>query len=368
MKYLLFILVSFLFITACEKSERFASLSEDSSLVESSEKSAPKYEEDIKALVVEDVEVKISDKKRQAVDVIDTVGENNLRPARRAVTHIDITSRVLVTDRQESAEVSAENSSKADVSSAAQVKQEQTTVIERTVQTTTKAQRGGHSVNLGPKLNILVYLNSRSYGACVDRLRRNHSVFIEGLSSYNWELGFAYYASADEVELMPLEYVNGIPYDADRGFFDYENDYTLSKGEYSDEKTKRLFFTTLEPAVPPHNQARSANPTPGTPNTNRKPATDPLSGLDQLLSSQTGKEAPTVVLFFGDAFPYYSTSEWNQFYGQHPNVSLIALSHRSGNVSNFLHILEKASYDFSFVPGCGGNIKSVLDIIGRKVN
>ena len=320
MKHLLVILVASLFLTACDNSEKFASVSESSTSIEAS--TEPEYKEEIRTLVSEDVEIKVAGKKRQTLDVIDTVGEKDLKKPETIVTHIDVTSEVVVKTELE-VEVDTETAV-----SEEEVKQEP--VVEK--------------VDLGPELNILVYMSERAYGNCVDRLRKEHVSFLDGISHYNWDISFAYYTN--KAELLPLEYYNGKPHNKG-GLFEREMDYILSKGEYSDEKAKRLFQTTLQPSAPLHEHSQDWNLTPNS-GTNMK---DPLFGLDQILSSEVRKSAQTIVLFEGDQFPYYSTSEWDSFYSSHPNVSVIALSFRSANVSNFLHVLEKA-HDFRFIAGC----------------
>ncbi|MCZ0933191.1 MAG: hypothetical protein OXJ52_08575, partial [Oligoflexia bacterium] len=72
MKHLLSGLISFLFIAACDNPDRPASLSEDVTVVASSQE--PEYVEGIQALGAEDVkEVEISGKKYQKIDVISHV-------------------------------------------------------------------------------------------------------------------------------------------------------------------------------------------------------------------------------------------------------------------------------------------------------
>ena len=219
-------------------------------------------------------------------------------------------------------------------------------------------------------MNVLFYLKNRNWGSCAEQIRANHDHFLEGLVDYNWDISFAYYANASKAKLMALENISGTPYNKNtisQGLFSKPlHDYVLSKGEYSDKKTKRLFSMTLKPA---HNRPSvnlSAKRT--TPNTSGT-VTNPLSGLDQLLSSNVREEGHTVVLFFGNDFPYNSTQEWNEFYSKHPNVSVVVLSYRNTNVSNFVHVLE-AEHDFSFVAACDdkSSFQKVLPVIQDKLN
>ena len=384
MKYLLSILLSVMFVTACGNEERFASVSEDTTS-KASQKSD--YEEEIKALVTDEIEVKISGKKRQEVDVVDTVGDKDLREKTRLITHIDVTSDIVLEEEQD-INVEAEETAEAG-GSVATTKQEQKTVVETTVttevtvteETTVKTEEkttaevnveaegkvtveveeesAEEMLDLGPELNVLVYLDKRAYGACASHLKRNYESFLNALSDYNWTISFAYYTDPNEAELMPLEYYNNI-HDADKRFFKFKRDYTLSKGEYSEKKARRLFYSTLEPANE-HSERASSKQTP-----NYKKSSNPLGGLSQLLDLNTNKESRTVVLFFGDKFPYYSKSEWNNFYSQNPNVSLVALSYRTANVSNFIHVLEKEEYDFNFVAGCGKSTEAILKAADLK--
>ena len=399
MKHLLLSLISFLFVTACGNPEHFASISEESSALESTQE--PKYNERIQALVTENVEeIKISGKKRKTVNIVDTLGKSNLREVEKAVTRIDVASQVVIKQDVETqveveeekaevekktqlvvSEVEADQTEKQQVEAPDEkqvetivgVKVEQKTVIETLVETDGE-QVEEKPKDMASKLNVLVYMHQRGYGACVDRLRYQHKAFLEGISTYNWDVSFAYYT--DKADLIPLEGYNGRPHNtlklSDGGLFRTRLDYTLSKGEYSAKDTLRLFRSTLEPTHPNHSENSSINLTP---NFTKLHVLDPLSGLNQILSSRVRKGAKTIILLFGDDFPYYSTKEWDEFYSEHPHVSIVVLSYRSANVSNFLHVLE-TKHDFSFVAACdkkysqtdGFFTKSVLDVISEKVD
>ena len=351
MKHLLFILTAFLFITSCNKEDRFASLSEDDTSLASQQ---PDYVEEIKSLVIEDVKPKISGKKRKTVDVVDTVGKKDLKKEEKLVTHIEVTSDIVVKVDQKTL-AKAEKHVKEELDNTdrtVNLKQEQTTVVETTVTTE-------EAVDLGPKLNILVYIDKKAYGTCVNRFKRNHKSFFSALSEYNWSISFASYTDAVGADLAPLKY-NDSTYDASEKIFRWKikKDYTLSKAEYSDKKASHLFYSTLNP-VDEHKHT-----SPNIKHT--KLVANPLGGLSQVLSSNSDKESRTVVLFFGNQFPYYSKSEWDNFYSKHPNVGLVALSYRSANVSNFIHVLDKEEYDFSFVSGCGKSGQAIVDAAHLK--
>ena len=347
MKQLFFITVGLFFIVACG-TEKFASVSEDDSttLVASEEQSKP--EEKIQELIIPEVkEKKIANKKRQDINIVNTVGTNQLKKTKpstkSSVTHIDVTNRVVVTTevKETVADVKSPDNQKTDSTESTEI-------------------------DLGPELNILFYTDKRDWGTCMDHLRKNHNSFLDGISDYGWEIEFAYYADAGQAKLMPLELVNGRAYNK-KGLFEGglfstpDIDYTLSKGEYAQDEAERLFSTTLKPVTPNHEEHSSANLTP---NRGKKMA-NPLSGLDELLSSGEKNETPTVVLFFGSDFPYNSTEEWNNFYSKHSNVAVVVISRRSSNVSNFLHVLEKG-HNFSFVANC--NIQKTLEVIANQVN
>ena len=347
MKQLFFIIIGLFFITGCGD-EQFASVAgDDESIVVGSEEQ-PQPEEKIQELVIPEVkEKKIGNKKRQKINIVGTVGKNQLRQevvktpdVKRTVTHIDVSNRVVVTT--ETKKVKAEANKKTD-------SEKSTIVWEKPTE-----------VDLGPELNILFYTNQRAYRTCMDHIRKNHKPFLAGVSNYNWEISFAYYADENQAKLMPLELSNGRPHDVNRHWFKIEEIYTFSKGEYSQDISERLFSNTLKPAIPNHEEHSSANLTPN----NGKKAYNPLSGLDKLLSSNKRKTAQTVVLFFGDEFPYNSTEEWNDFYNKHSNVSVVALSTRSSNVSNFLHILEKG-HNFNFIANC--DIDKTLNLIENQI-
>ena len=340
MKHLFSILLSVMFITSCNNEEHFASLAEDT-LAESSEN--PDYNQEIKELVVDEVEVKISGKKRQTVDVVDTVGEKDLKQEEQLVTHIDVTSDVVVKEQ----EVTKEETTTV------------TTEVKVTEETTVKTEVKVTEETVVPDLNILLYIDNNSYGSCSTHLKRNHKAFLQALSAYNWSISFAYYADPGDSSLMALENTNGTPYDTDKRFFKFKKDYTLSKQEYSAKKASRLFYSTLDPNVS-HAENLSSYPEP------LKYSDNPLGGLSEILSSSAKTESRTVVLFFGDQFPYYSKAEWHNFYGKHPNVSLVALSYRSANVSNLLHVLEKENYDFSYIAGCGKDATAIVSGAGLK--
>ena len=195
----------------------------------------------------------------------------------------------------------------------------------------------------------------------------------------DWQVGFSYYSqtrpcskdnscksgietprySIDDLAMFPLEWPNGRAHNASKDHYrKFEEDYVLSKGEYTEEQAKRLFNTTLTAFHPEASGPDETTPSSMGLNTNPKlfqAVSDPLSGLDALLSKKPrGSVRPgshVVVLLFGD-IPYYPRLEWRNFFNKHKNVSLIAVSSRYANVSNFVHLLQKDKYDFKFLPAC----------------
>lgn len=347
MKHLFFIIIGLFFVTSCGD-EQFASVSDSDSLDIVASENQPKPEEKIQKLVIPEVkEKKIGAKERQQINIVSTVGKNELKDkksdVRRRVTSIDTTNRVVVTTKTK---IEDKGSDEANSVS----KQEE------------------EKLDLGPPVNILLYTNKRDWKTCMDHLRKNSKYFLQSISDYDWDISLAYYADANQAELMPLELVSGQVYNKKSslgifhgGLFSFEADYTLSKGEYSQEITNRLFPNTLRPSNLNHAELSSANVTP---NRGTTKVINPLSGLDKLLSSSVRKETPTVVLYYGDDFSYNSTQEWNDFYSKHSNVSVLAISKRSSNVSNFLHVLEKG-HNFHFIANC--SVKNTLSLIAEQV-
>ncbi|MCY4320782.1 MAG: hypothetical protein OXC37_00025 [Bdellovibrionaceae bacterium] len=323
MKQFILSFMTIAFLTACENSQDFASVAEESNAVLASEDD--NHQQDIQNLLSTEGEKKISGKKRQKLDIGETVGQNDLKPEEKPVTHIKVTDEA--------------------------VKEPDVKKSEPVTHVTVTADAVEPVVEL-PKLNILFYSKKRT-DTCAKRvIRKNYEDFLDGLVDYDWDISFAHYADASKAELMPLKYISGVPYD----------DNILSKEEYEDKKAKRLFHTALSPDSMDPATMISA-PSSYTPK-----IANPLSGLDQILSSHVREEGHTVVLLFGTDFSYNSTEEWNEFYSNHPHVSVMALAYRSSNLSNLLHALE-TNHDFTFVPACDDDIsfedvlKEILSVI-----
>lgn len=330
MKYLLFLFSILLIGTACENNERFASTTEGELETQASE--TPEYKEDLQSLVQAEVEEpKVGAKKRNTIDVVETVGDKQLHEEEEELilTEVDMTDVIMEEPVKAEPEVVA---------------------LE--------------------KLDILFYMHKRD-SVCVQTFRRfqKQKDFIAGLNPLDWQMSFLYYSQSNETYLLPLELQNGKAHDVTplTDFnFTFDEDYVMSKGEYSANKTEALFLTTLEDY-----EARGRNDfdVNATANANKYVA-NPLSGLDFALSSETNevtrKGAKKVVLLFGYDFPYYSSTEWKNFFKKHKNVHVIAIAKRDSNVSNFLHVLESKKSRFEFLPACSGT--GLLEAIHAKFN
>ena len=344
MKYLLVLFAGVFIFSACDNPEQFASVIEEEQQVsESSE-----YQRDLQSIVEAEVKKKISGKKRKNINIKQTVGKKNLGKKRNIIfTKIDVTN--IIVDESGKQEIEKEEDSGEQVVS---LEVQKTATVEEV------------SVP-EEKLDILFYMNNRD-SKCIKTFRwfYEENSFLSHLDGLNWQVSFSYYASGQRTAFLPLERYNGQPYDKNKKFFQFELDYVLSKGEYSSKRAKDLLFTTLESTYPNHDKRGGAQKR--TPNSNGY-VDDPLSGLDHILSTKAKgavrSDSHVVVLLFDYDFPYYSSKEWKSFFEKHENVSVIAVAHRSANVSNMYHALER-SYDFEYLPACYG--EGLLDLIQSK--
>ena len=216
------------------------------------------------------------------------------------------------------------------------------------------------------KLDLLFYMDRRDT-ACIRRLREyslakgdlgnfySGKGFLGHFQDFNWQVSFSYYTEY-EARLMPLEFHNGITHNISKDFMSNKKAYVLSREDgHPTKKRNRLFYTTLEPTQFLGDTEKRGS-SDFTPDSNRYDVHNPLSGLDYILSKKPAgsfrKGAKAVVLFFGDRFPYYSPEVWKHFYTKHKKVSIIALSPRTAQVANLMHVLEKSQYDFDYFPGC----------------
>ena len=359
MKYLLFLFVFLFVASACDNTDQFASLANDANQ-QASEDS--KYKKDLKSIASNEVELKIGGKKRQSIKIADTVGEKNLDKGTKVVTTtqkaVTTTQKAVITTNIKVADVTVEE---------AVHKEAEETVDKETVVSNTKISA------TEKKLDLLFYMHNRK-SKCIQNIRlfAEKKGFLNRLDHLDWQVSFSYYSQNDS--FLPLEIgFDGRAYNTIEGFsgvFKHKPDHILSKGEYSAKKRDRLFNTTLRAVYPDYDNPNFR--TIDQLNSNGY-ISNPLSGLDQLLSSEVEGsvrlDSHVVVLFFGYDFPYYSSEEWRTFFKKHKDVSVIVLSPRSANVSNLVHALEKSEYDFDFLAACDtrNSPEHLVEAINKKV-
>ena len=351
MKHLLFLFAGLFVVSSCNNAEEFASLA-DEGIEEEQASETSQYRRDLQFLVEEEVEeevVKIGGKKRQQIDITQTVGGKNLgKDTKKIVTNIEVTN--IIVDSEDL----AQNTQR------------------RTKRTDGDMMEGGMSSQPSskPKVDILFYMSNRDL-SCIQNFSAKHKKgFLNQLDDLNWQVAFSYYSAGDHTALLPLELKNGEARNIG-GLFSLEYDYTINRGEYSRNEAQKVFHSTLAPFFPEHNQIGRENGDfhlqDGTPNANKKVA-DPLSGLDHILSAKPEgvirNNSQVIVFLLGYHFPYYSSESWAKFFAKHGNVSIVVMAERYANVSNMLHALEK-EYDFEYHPSCSE--EGAVDAIQSRV-
>ena len=340
MKKLFFVFGILFLATSCENPENYASIPDDNVLLQAS-----KARGDIQEIVseaVRDSEKKIGNKKRMQVNIEETVGGKDLgradttrrgrREGRRGerqahVTNIEITNVVVKSDKKKE-----------------------------------KKRKPNNVKKTKPKLDLLFYMNTRD-SKCVSKFEAaGKKGFLQHFVKWDWQLSFSYYT--EESNLLALEYHNGTPHNVGK-FFDPAHDYVLSAGEYPQDKMDRLFYTTLQLTGPLQQDSDSENKGRHyTPDFN-KYVSNPLEGLDRILTDKPEGFARSgsyvVILLFGNQFPYYSSKDWKKFFNKHKRVKIISVSSRTANISNFLHVLEKED-QFEALPFCSPSE------LGKKLN
>ena len=323
------------FLTACGNPENYASIPD-----EHIEQQASTAKRDIQSIVdkaIETSEKKVGNKKRNQMNVKDTVGEKDLGKDPSFTTNVEITN-VVIEGGSEPVKTAKQKKPKA------KVKRKKAKVATESCEEPCKKKAE-------PKLDILVYMNRRD-SACAYNFRQlaKRDGFLEHFSfSWDWQLSFSYYT--EKTNLMPLELYNGKFY-SEGGLFSPVYDYVLSEKEYPVDKRDRLFLTTLEMTkYSPRGENNNQTYTPDS----KKYVNNPLAGLDHILTDRPEGFARAgsrvVVLLFGDQFPYYSSKDWKKFFGKHQNVNIVSVSSRSANISNFLHVLEQHD-QFDALPKC----------------
>ena len=366
MKYLLFLFVLLFVVSACDSSDQFASIS-DSAIEGQQASQIPEYQEKLRSIVKSDVKLKIGGKKRKNINVAETVGKKNLSKQKK---HSIVTN--IITDGKKEKVSKKEETKKRTVSK----KKVSRTYIELKISHQTK-RASKRASKPEKKLDLLFYMNDRDSG-CVQHIRAfsEEKGFLKFLNHLDWQVSFSYYTQGDVVAMLPLEWNNGQAFNASDDPWKFKPDYVLSKREYSQKQADHLFNTTLQAFHPPETGEEGLPASSIGLNVNPKlywAVLNPLSGLDRILSKKTKgavrSNSHVVVLVFGYDFAYYSSVEWKRFFKKHKNVSVIAMSGRSANVSNFLHVLERKEFDFEFLAACDNisSPKQLVRTIQRKI-
>jgi len=407
MKYFLFFITLLFSMTACQPSEEFASLGAELKVPRLNQ--ASEYEQELKnAVRQESKDAKIGGKKRETLNLADTVGEKDLcecedkentrdvaqaettekPPAKRkkktVITKIRITNLIVEDEIEEAPVKVAEPQVEEQVEEQPQTKisikpveeepspslafqqpekEVQTPkkeVVEKApvvalgdqaeVETEVVSDGDGADSLASTKVNILFYMRGRN-SQCVQELNRHYtqSGFLSKLDNLDWQVSFSYYSKGHETSILPLQSGFGKPVPTKWLSLKPKYDYTLSRGEYSERKSKYFLHNTLKVMLDNGRQQQNNVPNKG------KHLDDPLSGLEYILNENPKnvlrEDAFTIVLFMDYDFPYYSAARWKQFFTEHTDVSIIAIGKRSSNVSNLYHALDKG-YDFGYLPVC----------------
>ena len=244
------------------------------------------------------------------------------------------------------------------------------TVIERMMEKI--VVKGGEKDSLsGKKLDLLFYMDDRDTNCLRNVVSYfEDKGFLKFLNHLDWQVSFSYFTQGSDFAMIPLEWNNGQPVNTSDSFWRFKPGYVLSKGKYSQRKADRLFNTTLKAF---HPEAEGPDETPPSSmgfNTNFKlfqAVSDPLSGLDHILSKKTKgavrSGSHVVVLVFGYyGFHLHSFTEWSNFFRKHENVSVIAMS----SLSSSAHILENEGYDYEFLAACSSP-GQIIQAIKNKV-
>ena len=366
MKYLLCLFVLLFAISACENTEQFASLKNGEDQLASE---SPQYKQDLKSIASHEVELKIGGKKRQNIKIENTVGEKNLDKGTTTVTTKQTVTEAEQATTESEKTVTTINIKVADVT-VKKAEEESADVKKELVVS------GKETSDSGKKLDILFYMHNRK-SKCIQNIREysERNGFLEHFNHLDWQVSFSYYSQTKEV--LPLELHNGRAHNTHSGFsglFKHKADYILSKEEYPAKRRERLFNTTLKTVYPDYDRGSSTQHFSIDQLNFNGDISDPLSGLNQLLSSGTEGsvrlDSHIIVLVFGYNFPYYSSEEWETFFKKYnKNMSIIVLSSRSANVSNLVHVLEKSEYDLDFLAACDTKDSSelLIETIKQKV-
>ena len=355
-------------MNACDNTDNFASISDGDVEVQQ----ASEAKKEIQAVVQKEIVIskkKIGGKKRKSMNIVSTVGEKNLgkkketkksavskkkETKKSAVSKKEETKKSAVSKKEETKKSAVSKKEETKKSVVSKKKETKKSVVSKKkvsktyIEIKISYQTKRASKPAEKKLDLLFYMHDRDAG-CIQHIRAfsEEKGFLKSLNHLDWQASFFYY-SQDEAILLPLEFSNGKSHNIHPDFVGFKEDYVLSKGEYSAELTEQLFNTTLQSVYPDDEQSSESIMDL---NSNWYVA-NPLSGLDVILSAKAKgsvrSDSHVVALVFGYDFPYYSTVEWKKFFKKHKNVSVIAMSGRSANVSNFLHIWKKRNLTLNF--------------------
>ena len=276
---------------SCNQRNQFNSLGEEDQDVALAS-SEPAHQSEIEELVSQKEIVKIgSKKKRKTASLRNTVGTNQLRVKKKHSDNKGSTQKEIVKIKFGVMEEPEEN----------------------------------------PKvenLSLLFYIDKKG-NSCVYNFKKYAKEFLSNLNEVPfWEIGFAFHR--DDQEWMDLERSRA---------------KTLVKGaKYEESVFRHTLEVQREPEYGSYFDLDKRNAAPRH--------TDPLKGLSLLLDDLGSKEnEKKVVLYFDQDFPYYTTEEWKTLYNKHPDLTILFMSKRSGNVSN-LNAGLSANLDVAPVFGC----------------
>lgn len=361
MKQVLFLFAVVFLIAGCGETNQFASINDETTSQQAASQIPDKIEE-LQSIAQVDVQPKIGGKGRQDVDVLDSIGGNNLNE-----TLEEAPSAVSVEVSEEPAPEPTPEPEPAPESEPAPEPEPRPEPVKR-VEVEVQLDESPAL----KKVDLLFYLEDLE-GECSERLSKYafDNGFLSHIHSVDWRVAFSYYFDNGEVNLIPIQYKNGSAFNQHRSLWRHKSAYQMS---YRDVPSSRLidrfFAETLRSAEPRSDDKNPANPY-------KVPSPhlhvyNPLQGLDQLLSEKPKgvirEDSHVIVVLFGDEFPYYKSRDWTHFLRKHPNVDIVTVAPRSANVSNLVHILNYRK--FTFVSSCGRQetFEDLLKVMQKKVN
>jgi len=362
MKHLLFLFAALFAVSACDGPNNFASIA-DKPPEGSQAQSQGKPQRKIQKILEGETKEKVGGKDRKTINIPKTAGEKDLGK-KKSITNISV----------ESAIVRGEPEKKKVVKEIKEKVVEKVGVVKRIVRKMLGREKPASPEK---KLDILFYMENRDT-KCIKNIisYSEEKGFLKHLNHLDWQVSFSYYTQvrknfsdaeiSTELEsaMLELEYNNGQalnePWAKGNRQWKFEPDYVLSKGEYTPEQADRIFNTTLTayygPEIGPDETYSSLIHDHNLNTRVYHAASDPLSGLDALLSKKykgsVRSDSHVVALFFHYSH-YYSKASWKRFFDKHKNVSLIFVE-RPRVIFNYnsRDRVRSNNYDFEWVPGC----------------